>query len=181
MNEQLEFLEMIAARLEGAGIQYMVTGSVAMSAYATPRMTRDIDVVVDLRFEDADRIQDLFGSDCYVDIDSIRQALASKTQFNIIHNEWLIKADFIVRKRDSYRETEFSRRRQLEIEGSMIWVVAPEDLILSKLWWARESGSDMQKRDARTMARCAARLDWAYLEKWAGELGLGAALREVRE
>jgi hypothetical protein len=180
MNEQLEFLKTIARRLQSAHIPFMLTGSVAMSVYATPRMTRDIDLVVEVGPVDAHRIWQLFQPDCYADLESIREAAAQRTQFNIIHNEWIIKADFIVRKDGLYRETEFGRRRKLEIEGTTVWVVAPEDLVLSKLVWSRESGSEIQRRDAKAIADSVACLDWEYLERWAGELGVGGMLHDLR-
>ena len=55
MSEELEVLRIVAERLRGAGIGYMVTGSVAMNHYAVPRMTRDIDLVVELSVADVDR------------------------------------------------------------------------------------------------------------------------------
>lgn len=133
MDEQLEFVKEIASRLESAGIPYMMTGSMAMAIYSVPRMTRDIDLVVECHPQDSDRIAALFESDCYVDRHSVREAIARRSIFNIIHNEWVIKADFIVRKDEEYRRLEFERRREFDVDGTPIHVVAAEDLILSKL------------------------------------------------
>lgn len=181
MDEQLEFMKAIASRLESASIPYMVTGSMAMAAYAVPRMTRDIDVVIECRPEDADRICKLFEADCYVDAESIREAVARRSMFNIIHTQWIIKADFIIRKDERYREVEFDRRRQLDVEGTTLLFVAPEDLVLSKLVWSRESNSEVQMRDARIIAESVAGLDWSYLEQWAIVLDLQDLLNEVRK
>jgi len=181
MDEQLEFLKIIVTRLGSAGIAYMVTGSLAMAAYAVPRMTRDIDIVIECRPEDADRIGGLFATDCYVDIESVREAIARRTMFNIIHNRWIIKADFIVRKDEKYREMEFSRRRPLRIEETTIFVVAPEDLILSKLIWSTESGSNVHNRDAVSIAKSVTDLDWNYLKKWAKTLYIEDLLEEVKK
>ena len=43
MNDEIAFVKLIASRLEAAGVNYMITGSVAMMFYAVPRMTRDIE------------------------------------------------------------------------------------------------------------------------------------------
>lgn len=175
MDEQLEFLKLIAQRLDSAGIAYMVTGSMAMGLFAVPRMTRDIDLVVEFASGDAERIASLFEKDCYLDLDGIRDAVARHGMFNIIHNEWIIKVDFIVRKDNEYRKVEFGRRREVELSGALISVVAPEDLILSKLCWARDSESQVQQDDARQLVKSVASLDWTYLEKWADVL----AVREL--
>ncbi len=50
------------------------------------------------------KIVDLFSEDCYIDSDSVRQAVNIQSMFNIIHNEWVIKADFIIRKNEAYRK-----------------------------------------------------------------------------
>ena len=76
--------------------------------------------------------------------------------FNIIHNEWMVKADFIVRGDEEYRKLEFKRRRRFDIEGTLIWVIAPEDLILSKLGWSKESSSALQQRDVQGLMEAVA-------------------------
>ena len=180
MDEQLAFVHLIATRLDDADIPYMVTGSMALAVYAVPRMTRDIDLVVEYRPQDAVRLADLFAGDCYVDTDSVRQAADQRGMFNIIHNEWLIKADFIVRKDEAYRKTEFARRCQIEIGGMPIAVVAPEDLVLSKLHWAKDSASELQQRDVRQILESVTDLDMSYIEKWAIELGVDELLQKAR-
>jgi hypothetical protein len=181
MNEQLEFIKEIAARLDSAGIAYMLTGSMALALYTRPRMTRDIDLVIECRSPDSDAIVRLFEADCYVDAEEVRDAIASRTMFNIIHNEWIIKADFIVRKDDNYRQLEFGRRRRFTIEGVSVWVVSAEDLVLSKLQWAKETESELQREDARVMVRTIQDLDWKYLNKWAENLGIMEILSKMKE
>ena len=110
MDEQLEFLKLVVSRLESAGIPYMLTGSMAMAVYALPRMTRDLDLVIECEQGDVARIMQLFVTDCYIDEQSVRTAIKDRAMFNIIHNEWIIKADFIVLKDDEYHRTEFRRR-----------------------------------------------------------------------
>ncbi|MFH0792485.1 MAG: DUF6036 family nucleotidyltransferase [bacterium] len=181
MNEQLEFVKSIASRLERAGISYMLTGSTAMAMYAAPRVTRDIDVVIECDVDDVERVHELFKPDCYVDLGAIREAVAGRRMFNVIHDKWLVKADFMVRKNEPYRVTEFGRRRQLDVEGSKVFVVSAEDLILSKLLWSKESESARQRRDARSVVEAIPDLDWEYLEKWANALEVKDLLAEVRK
>ena len=181
MNEQLEFVKQIAERLDAANIRYMLTGSMAMAIYAVPRMTRDIDLVIECHLEDSPKIAQLFKADCYVNEDSIRNAVIRRSMFNIIHNEWMVKADFIVRGDEEYRKLEFERRRRFDIEGTSIWVVAPEDLILSTLKWSKESDSALQKRDVQVLMEAVTDLDWSYLESWAQKLGVKVLLDQVKK
>lgn len=181
MDEQLEILMEVAKRLESAGIAYMVTGSMAMMFYSVPRMTRDLDIVIDAGPEDVDALFDLFKKDCYVDRSSVAQAISRRGMFNVIHEEWAMKVDFIVRKETAYRRLEFDARKRIDVEGVALCVVAPEDLLLSKLDWARRSGSELQIRDARTMVKTVEGLDWKYLEEWSAKLGVDALLRSVKQ
>jgi len=180
MDEQLEFVKLIASRLDSAGILYMMTGSMAMAIYSIPRMTRDIDLVVEVTPADVDKIVGLFSVDCYIDHDSVRQAVHAHGMFNIIHNDWVIKADFIIRKNDAYRREEFARRQKIDIENVTISVVAAEDLILSKLVWGKRSRSELQLRDVRQMISTVSELDWKYMQKWATILGIDDLLRKAK-
>jgi len=181
MDEQLEFLKLIASQLDSVGIPYMVTGSMAMAIYSIPRMTRDIDLVIETTLEDINKIVGLFSDDCYIDQNSVREAVHTHGMFNIIHNEWVIKADFIIRKEEDYRKEEFSRRQKIDIENIAISVVTAEDLILSKLVWGEGSRSDLQFHDAHQMISTVEGLDWKYMIKWATSLGIEDILQKAKE
>jgi hypothetical protein len=100
--------------------------------------------------------------------------------FNLIHVEAVAKVDFVVRKDIPFRREEFRRRRPVEIGGHPLWIVSPEDLILSKLAWAKTSRSEMQLRDVRQLLASVPTLDEAYLDRWAANLTVTELLREVR-
>lgn len=180
MSDELDILKLVVARLEAAGIPHMVTGSMAANFYATPRMTRDIDLVVELREGDVGRVVALFRDDYYIDRDMVEQAVRTRSMFNMIHNALVVKVDCVVRKDSEYRREEFSRRRTVNIDGQPVTIVAPEDLILSKLEWAKESRSQMQLDDVRNLLRTVQSLDQAYLAQWAERLGLSGLYREVQ-
>ncbi len=87
--------------------------------------------------------------------------------------------DLIVRKETPYRLEEFRRRRAVVVDGMSVWLVAPEDLILSKLVWMRESGSELQRRDVELLVASVRDLDRKYIERWAVDLRVQDAWREV--
>lgn len=90
VSDELHILKSITARLQAAGIAYMVTGSMAMNFYATPRMTRDIDLVVELRDADVERVVDLFQGEYYIDRDMVELAIRNRAMFNMIHNDLVV-------------------------------------------------------------------------------------------
>jgi len=180
VSEELDVLKTVARRLDGLGIPYMVTGSMAVNYYAVPRMTRDIDIVVELAGEDAERLSEAFEGDFYVDREAVRRAIERRGLFNLIHGASVVKVDFVVRKESEYRREEFARRRRIRVEDEELCLVTPEDLIISKLDWARQSRSEVQFSDVRNLLASVPSLDHAYVERWAGRLGLEALYREVR-
>jgi len=180
MNEELEVLKDICQRLEGAKMAYMITGSIAANAYAIPRMTRDIDVVIEIGPDSVDQLCILFQNDFYMDKSSVIDAVKKEGMFNIIHNKYIIKVDFVVRKNSVYRQKEFSRRCQYDIEGIKVWVVSPEDLVLSKLFWAKDSFSELQTRDVKNLLESVKNLDMPYIEQWVEALQLNKVYEMVK-
>lgn len=176
MKNELDVLRDLSSKFAQGNIDFMLTGSMAMNFYAEPRMTRDIDVVVALSSRDIDTIVSLFGSDYYLAREAITRAITNQSVFNVIHNETVIKVDCIVRKSSVYRRLEFERRRAIIIEDFGVWIASIEDLIISKLDWARNSRSELQLRDVRNLI--AAGYDSRYLEQWILELGLNDLFQE---
>ena len=177
MQNELDILREVSERLESAGIAFMLTGSVAMSYYARPRMTRDIDLVAALDETDVEAFVRLFEDDYYLDPQAVSRAVAHRSLFNLIHNDSVIKIDFIVLKADAYRQEEFARRQRITLGDFQTWIVSLEDLILSKLYWARSSRSELQLRDVRNLL--AVRGDVEYLRRQAARLGVDELLAEV--
>jgi hypothetical protein len=173
---ELEVLKDVCSRLEREGIGYMLTGSMAMNYYAQPRMTRDIDIVVALNPADTDKVVSLFEPDYYVPHGAVRRAVRERGMFNLLHLDSAVKVDLVVRKDEPYRQQEFQRRAQIELPGFSVWIVSKEDLILSKLAWAKDSHSELQMRDVRNLL--ATGVDSGYLRQWAPDLEVTEALEE---
>lgn len=177
LPNELDVLRDVADRLDHAGIPFMLTGSLAMSFYAMPRMTRDIDLVVQIARPDIARLVSLFENDYYVAREAIEEAVRHGSAFNLIHRASVVKVDFFPRKTDEYHLTEFARRRQVSLGDFSIWIASREDLILSKLLWARESRSEQQLRDARNLL--GEDLDEPYVNGWAASLEIDDLWREL--
>jgi len=179
MSEELEVLKEVARRLDRAKIAYMITGSTAANFYAVPRMTRDIDIVVELSEPEIGKFILAFEKDHYLEAETVREAVKNHGMFNLIHDQYIIKVDFVVRKNTPYRRREFARRKKISIDGQELYVVAPEDLILSKLEWAKDSKSQVQLRDVQNLLKSVKKLDRRYLARWAKQLGVESLYREA--
>ncbi|MCX6546424.1 MAG: hypothetical protein NTV05_18700 [Acidobacteria bacterium] len=179
MADLLDALRLVTSRLDAADVPYMVSGSLALGYYAQPRMTRDIDIVVELERANVPRLVAVFADDFYCDEDAIVRAVESRRLVNLIHLDSAYKIDLIVRKDSEYRRVEFLRRRRVVIDGFEIWIVTPEDLLLSKLVWSLQGNSELQLRDAAALAASVPTLDWTYIDQWAQELGVAKSLGEL--
>lgn len=177
IETELDVLRDVSFRLESAGIPFMVTGSVAMNYYAQPRMTRDIDLVVALNETQSEDFFRLFESDYYLDRQNVTHAISRHGMFNLIHSNAVIKVDCVVLKPDAYRQEEFARRRQINLGDFKTWIVSREDLILSKLFWAKDSKSEMQLGDVRNLL--STDCDMEYLRSRAKTLNVDALLEEM--
>lgn len=149
----------------------MVSGSVALITYTTPRMTRDIDVVIQLISDDIPAFVAAFQQDYYCHRTTVEEEVARKGMFNIIDNRTGYKVDFIVRKDSEYRSMEFERRVRTNVLGVDVWLVSVEDLILSKLIWIQDLQSDRQMDDIQNLI-ADENLDKEYLQLWTKKLKL---------
>lgn len=177
MISELDVLRIVSERLDAAQVPYMLTGSYAMAFYTTPRMTRDLDMVISPGEDDVGAIVRAFESDFYIDADAVRSAVLSQRQFNLMHLKSGIKVDLIIRKASEYRQVEFARRREIDFSGVKTWIATREDLILSKLVWAKDSGSELQQRDVRSLMDDS--VDRGYVGQWAKRLAVDALLKKV--
>jgi hypothetical protein len=149
----------------------MLTGGVAMGAYTLPRFTRDIDFIVLLRLEEVPALLESFDRGYYCDEDAVKEAIRSQGMFNLIDYNSHYKADFIILKNEPFQRAEFSRRRLEDIMDLKVWIVSPEDLLLSKLIWIQQLQSVFQAEDIKLLSQVSG-LDWAYIKDWIKELKL---------
>lgn len=170
MKTELDILKEVCQKLKILNVDYMLTGSLAMSHYSIPRMTRDIDIVLEINLSDAAKFISLFKDEYYISEESIMESIKHEFIFNIIHLESSIKIDFIIRKNEIYRTIEFNRRKKVQLSEFEVYIVSKEDLIISKLIWFKDSESELQKRDIVNLI--STKYDKNYLYEWIEKLNL---------
>ena len=142
-------------RLNSLGARYMVSGSVAVIVYGEPRLTHDVDLIVVLNRDQITRLPDLFPpAEFYLPPVEVMLVEASREQrghFNIIHHDTGFKADVYLFGSDPLHAWGLARARRLEVDGEPLIVAPPEYVILRKLEYFREGGSEKHLRDIRSM------------------------------
>jgi hypothetical protein len=178
MTTQDEFLNSIISALDKAKIPYIFSGSVASSYHGQPRATNDADIVIAPTVQQLEILLQLLEGKYYVSLTAAMDALKHNSAFNIIDIEGGWKADLIICKNRPFSTEEFRRRSNAELYGTNVWILSAEDIILSKLEWAKQSESERQFQDALGVAIAQWRhLDLGYLKKWAKELGIENSLK----
>ena len=167
----IEFFKKIIAFLNEEKIQYMLSGSVALSVYTLPRATRDFDFVAHIEPSDVNSFVNHFKEGSYCDEDSIRDAINNKSLFNIIDYDSGFKADFVILKNEPFRQTEFSRRQKIDLYGFRVYIVSPEDLLISKLIWIQDYQSNIQMEDIQHLIAIET-IDKPYINNWIEHLKL---------
>lgn len=184
MTPDEEVTALMVRLLDEARVPYMVAGSIASSHHGRPRMTQDVDIVID---PDARALAGLVAAieaaGLYVDAGRAADALAQRRQFNAIDPASGMKVDLILRKDRAFSREEFSRARPGRLAGGTeVRLASPEDVILSKLEWARRAGgSERQLKDAEGIVTVqGAALDRDHVDRWAAVLGVSDLWHQVR-
>jgi hypothetical protein len=180
MSER-EILERLRAKLDAAGIPFMLVGSFASTIYGEPRSTRDIDIVIAPTEKSlAALIAALSPDDYYVSPEAAHEALRRGGMFNVIDHATGWKVDLIIRKDRPFSVEEFERRTVRQLFGLDLPVATVEDTILAKLEWAAAGESAQQLRDVEQMIAVVGKtLDLPYIERWADSLGVGEIWRRL--
>ncbi|MEJ7810736.1 MAG: hypothetical protein WKG32_10045 [Gemmatimonadaceae bacterium] len=162
----------------------MVTGAVAAIVYGEPRLTNDIDIVIALSGDDAARLHAAFDApDVYVppvDVIELEARRPLHGHFNLIHGPTALKADIYPAGEDPLHTWALARRRRAQVGSESVWLAPPEYVMLRKLQYLREGGSDKHRRDIRAMlAEVGHELDREALAGEVQRLGLAAEWRDV--
>jgi hypothetical protein len=174
LRTQHDVLTEVLGVLQGLGIPYMLTGSLASSIHGEPRTTLDIDVVIDPSAGVVDRlVAELEQREYYVDPEAADEAVRNREQFNAIDRQGGWKVDLILRKDRPFSHAEFARRQPIQLADITADVTTAEDTIIAKLEWAKRGPSERQLRDVAGILRARRNeLDRDYLAGWVADLGL---------
>ena len=180
--EQSELLRYFTSVLEQLHLRYFVTGSVATIFFGEPRFTNDIDIVVDLP---PNRISDFcraFPDEFYLSEEAVRRAVSRKRQFNVIHPASGLKVDVMVPAEDTFNRSRFARAKRLRpAQDYDVVFASPEDVILKKLEYHLQGGSEKHLRDIAGILKISGeQLDYTYIDDWSVRLGLQETWSKVR-
>jgi len=170
--EQYDLLKQVIWAFESSGIRYFVTGSIASIFYGEPRFTNDIDIVADVKEKDVPALMKFFPKDeFYISEEQVFDAIRIKGQFNIIQPSTGLKVDVIICKEDEFDNSRFERvKKVLPVEKMQANFSSPEDVIIMKMRYYKEGGSEKHIRDIVSMIKILGdEIDKNYIVGWVGK------------
>ncbi len=175
--QDLDSLLVFVEPLDALDLDYFVTGSVAAIIYGEPRMTHDVDLVLHLRAGDTDRLVEAFDEEHFycppADALRLETRRSEHGHFNLIHHATGFKADVYLKGQNPLHAWAFARRREVPLPGGSLWVAPPEYVILRKLEFYREGGSDKHLQDIQgILAVSGSSLDRSAIDRWVNKMKL---------
>lgn len=169
-------LEKLRDALDATGIPYLVSGSFASAAHGIPRATNDIDIVIAPSRQQLEQLlARLAKSDFATDLEDPFDAFVRNSLFNIVDFKTLWKIDFIFKQPTEFDASRFSRRTVVDIAGVHLYAATAEDILITKLWWAKLGESERQINDAAGIIQVQGEtLDVEYVNRWVEALELQA-------
>ena len=170
----MQGIKEILSQLDWAEISYCLVGGLAAIAYGRPRLTLDADLVLALSPGRVDRLIAAFPSEeFYLPPEEV---LIAETRhevrgyFNIIHLATGMKADCYLPGRNSLAHWELKNRRRLAVDFGEAWFAPPESVIVNKLLFFKEGGSEKHLEDIRAMLESTSDIDRKTLAEWIQEV-----------
>lgn len=182
--EPSELLGIAAKILDSLSIPYFTTRSMASMRYGEPRFTNDIDIVIDINPSLVAPLCSKFpAEDYYVSAEAVHEAIKRRSQFNVIHPASGLKIDFMVAADNDFNRSRFERVQSVQLaSGQSAHFASPEDVILRKLEYYKQGGSDKHLRDIRGILNlCDHPIDTEYISHWAERLSVIEQWRVAQE
>lgn len=127
--------------------------------------------------KDVGKFVKLFTEDFFTDENMINETLKSGMGFIIFHKKNFFKIDFILKTWAEYEDVKFGRKKRLKVNGLEVNVISVEDLVISILYWAKDSQSEMQLNDIRSLMKL--EYDEKHVSNWFTRLNLKEIFRKV--
>ncbi len=146
-----DLIQIFISRLNSLGVQYIVTGAVASIIYGEPRLTYDLDLVIEIHPEDIDRFVAAFPLEEFYcpppEIIHLEITRPQRGHFNLIHHDTGFKADIYASGKEELHQWALNNSKRVDFEGKTVWVAPIEYVILRKLQYYREGRSEKHLLD----------------------------------
>lgn len=167
--------------LMALGVPFMVSGSLASNFYGVPRATQDADLVLDLDRLAVDAFRERLGGRFDVDAQLAFETVTGSRRIMARATDSGFQVELFDRTDDAHDRERFARRQVVQVLERAVALPTAEDVIITKLRWAKAAGRRKDFEDARNVAAVqSATLDWDYLHRWCRDLDVLDLLDTIR-
>jgi hypothetical protein len=163
--------------LDKCGIPYFLAGAFSSNQYGVPRSTKDADFVLQLNSGVGADFTRALGEPFELDQQLSFETVTGTYRQMVRYRGSPFTVELFLLSSDAHDQERFRRRRQVELLGRNFWFPSAEDVIVTKLRWARSRDRD-DVRSIMTVQRD--KLDWAYIEKWCAQHNSLTLMAEIR-
>jgi len=161
--------QIFVSRLNKLSIPYMITGAVASIIYGEPRLTNDIDLVINMKSDDVETFADAFPIEYFYcphpEVIRLEIGRSQRGHFYLIHHETGFKADIYASGRDELHHWGLKNRKPVDVDGEKFGLAPIEYVILRKLEYYREGESEKHLRDISSVLDLSSdQIDFELLE-----------------
>lgn len=177
MTPQDSITFQVVEALNALQVPYLLAGSFASNYYGIPRSTKDADFVLHHAGGVGTEFAARLGSGFELDQQLSFETVTGTYRQYLRHNKTSFKIELFQLSADEYDQTRFARRQERVLYGRKVWLLSAEDVIVSKLRWARRKDEEDVK-DVLFVQRD--KLDWQYIESWCQRHGTITSLRKIQ-
>jgi len=182
---EVDLFNLFISIMEQIPVDYFVTGSVASIVYGEPRLTNDIDLVVHLREENIDDFIKAFPEDEFYcpprEILLTELLRSTRGHFNLIHQETGFRADVYFVGNDPFQRWAMMNKRKISYRGRQINIAPPEYVIIKKMEFFKEGGSEKHLNDIEGILRNSSHLiDMEFLQEKIKEFNLEEIFTRIK-
>jgi hypothetical protein len=184
--QEANLFQIFTSPLNNLGVRYMVTGAVASIIYGEPRLTHDIDLVMEIHAKNAEELVSAFPPKEFycppVEVIRLEIGRPLRGHINIIHNQTGFKADMYMMGQDELHHWAMPKRKEIQVGTESLWVAPPEYVILRKLEYYREGHSEKHMTDIKSIIELSAdQLDFQEINKKVVDYGLQNEWEQARQ
>lgn len=181
---EIDLLLLFIRPLNELGLPYVVTGSVAGVLYGEPRVTHDVDLVLAMPGKDVQRVAAAFPEEDFycppVEVLLAEAMRGHRGHFNLIHHKSGFRADVYLAHRDEFQRWALSRKIEVIVDDVPVAVAPPEYVIVKKLEFYQEGGSQKHLRDIAGILRTSgATVSREAIQAWVTKLHLESQWAEA--
>ncbi len=162
-----DLLADLAAVMDGRGLAWYVCGAQAAVVWGRPRLTADVDVTVRVPEGVLDPLlADLSRAGFFLRVADVADFVRRTRVLPLVHTGSLLPVDLVLAG-PGLEEVFLQRARRVELGGTSVPIISPEDLIVTKILAGRPKDLD----DVQSVLRAqAGQLDLAWIREALGML-----------